>query len=154
MSATVHPIRPRIRSWSRSNAGDEPAPLAAALALAPLLALWTLPQTIAGALLAARARIQGHRGDWYRFGAFLFYVVPCAPPASRGISLGIVVLAEDPSILTHEFCHLYTGLWLAWSYLPVYGLEYLLFGHDRSPHERLTVRFEQSSTLAWRRVGG
>jgi hypothetical protein len=79
-------------------------------------------------------------------------VVPRAPPASRGISLGVVVLAEDPSVLTHEFCHVYTALWLAWAYLPVYGLEYLIVGHARSPHERLTVRFEQECRRAWERV--
>ena len=69
---------------------------------------------------------------------------------TSGVSLGLVVLADRPSILTHEFCHLYTGLWLTWLYLPVYGLEYLIAGHARSPHERLTVRFEERTRNAWR----
>ncbi len=114
---------------------------------------WTLPQTLGGVALAAMARLRGVRGAWYRFGPFLFHVVPTAPPASRGISLGVVVLADDPSILTHELCHLYSGLWLSWLYLPVYGLEYLLLGHERSPHERITVWLEQRCRLAWRRIG-
>ncbi len=114
---------------------------------------WTLPQTLGGVALAAMARLRGVRGAWYRCGPFLFHVVPTAPPASRGISLGVVVLADDPSILTHELCHLYSGLWLSWLYLPVYGLEYLLLGHERSPHERITVWLEQRCRLAWRRIG-
>src|SRR5258706_3065158 len=151
--ATVIPMRVRTRSWSASPSGREPAPLGAGIALFPLVALWTLPQTLAGMALAAHARLRGTRGSWYRFGVFLFYVVPCAPPASRRISLGVVVLSEDPSILTHEFCHMYSALWLSWLYLPVYGLEYALLGHGRSPHERVTERFERRCGLAWRRVG-
>lgn len=151
-NAPVIRMRARTRSWSASPSGREPAPLWLALALFPLVALWTLPQTLGGIALALHARLRGVKGAWYRFGVFLFYVVPCAPPASRGISLGVVVLSEDPSILTHEFCHVYTALWLAWLYLPVYGLEYALLGHDRSPHERATVRFERHCRMAWRRV--
>jgi hypothetical protein len=154
MPASVVALRARVRSWAASPDGDEPAPLPVAVALFPLVVLWTLPQTLAGIALAAHARLRGVRGSWYRFGPFLYYVVPCAPPASRGISLGVVVLADDPSILTHELCHLYSGLWLAWLYLPVYGLEYALMGHDKSFHERATVRFELRCRRAWRRVGG
>jgi hypothetical protein len=148
----VLPFRPMLSSWSESPSGSAPAPLPLAAALLPLLVAWTLPQTLAGAALALRARRQGHRGAFYRFGPFLFYVVPCAPPASRGISLGAVVFADHPSILTHEFCHLYTALWLSWLYLPVYGLEYALVGHERSPHERLTRRFERDCRRRWLRV--
>lgn len=157
--ARVVHLRSRATSWAASPGGRAPAPLGVAIALLPLIALWTLPQTLAGLALAAHARLKaskngvGARGNWYQFGPFLYYVVPRPPPASRGISLGIVVLSEDPSILTHEFCHLYTGLWLSWLYLPVYGLEYLILGHDRSPHERMTVRFELRNARAWRRIG-
>jgi hypothetical protein len=139
------------KGWERSL-GTPPWPLGWAVFVLPWIVLWTLPQTLAGVALAIVARARGVRGAWYRFGPFLFWVVPTAPPASRGISLGVVVLAEEPSILTHEFCHLYTALWLSWAYLPVYGLEYLLLGHDRSPHERLTVRFERSCRRGWSRV--
>jgi hypothetical protein len=66
----------------------------------------------------------------------------------------VVVFAESPSILKHEFCHLFSGLWLSWAYLPVYGLEYGLLGHARSPHERLTCRLERSIGWGWRLVGG
>ncbi len=149
---SVLPFRPKLTSWGRSPRGSPPAPFAVAAALFPLVVAWTLPQTAAGLALAVSARARGKRGSWYRFGPFLFYVVPTAPPSSRGISLGTVVFADDPSILTHEFCHLYTALWLAWLYLPVYGLEYALLGHDRSPHERLTRRFERTSRRAWERV--
>ena len=151
-AVTVLPFRPRLTSWARSPRGTPPAPLGLAIALLPLAILWTLPQTLAGLALVAHARTRGVRGSWYRFGPLLFYVVPCAPPASRGISLGVVVFADDPSILTHEFCHFYTALWLTWLYLPVYGLEYALLGHDRSPHERLTRRFERASRRAWCKV--
>ena len=51
-----------------------------------------------------------------------------------------------------ELCHLYTALWLTWLYLPVYGLEYLIFGHVRSPHERATVHFERQTRRTWRQV--
>ncbi|MGZ5967174.1 MAG: hypothetical protein ACXWP4_05870 [Polyangiales bacterium] len=141
-----------MKSWERSTIGREPWPLVASIALFPFLALWTLPQTIGGLGFALHARLRGHRGAFYRFGPFVFYVVPWAPKWIRGISLGVVVLADDPSILTHEFCHVFTALWLHWLYLPVYGLEYLIVGHDRSPHERLTVRFEKSTRLGWRRA--
>jgi hypothetical protein len=117
-----------------------------------LFVAWTLPQTLAGAALALAARLRGSRGDWYRFGPFLFYVMRAAPPASRGISLGAVILCEDPTILVHEMCHAFTALWLSWAYLPVYGLEYLIVGHARSPHERLTVRFERSCRYGFRRM--
>jgi hypothetical protein len=63
-----------------------------------------------------------------------------------------VVFADSPSILTHEFCHAYTALWLSWLYLPAYGLEYAIFGHDGSPHERLTRRFERDCRQRWGRV--
>jgi hypothetical protein len=139
-------------SWERSHKGRPPWPLAAALALFPLMVLWTLPQTLAGLGFAAAGRLRGHRGAWYRFGPFLFHVVPWAPRWVRGISLGVIVLADAPSILTHEFCHVYTALWLSWLYLPVYGLEYVTVGHDRSPHERLTCRLERSTRLGWRRL--
>ena len=126
-----------------------------ALALLPVLLAWTLPQTLAGLAWAGLKRWRsGARGSLYRFGLFLYLVVPEAPFSGAGISMGLVVLAARPSLLTHEFCHLYTALWLGWLYLPVYGLEYALAGHDRSPHERLTVRLERASRLAWRRVGG
>ena len=152
---SVVPVRPPHASWSRSASGEEPAPLALAVALLPLVVAWTLPQTLAGSAFALWSRLRGCRGRWYRFGPFLFFVVARPPPFSRGgISLGAVVFAEDPSLLTHEFCHVYTALWLAWLYLPAYGLEYLLFGHDRSPHERATVRFERRCRRAWVRVGG
>ena len=152
MTANVTPLRSRLTSWQEAPAGTEPAPLPFAVAFLPFLVAWTLPQTLAGAALAIRARLQGHRGSFYRFGPFLFYVVPCAPPASRGISLGAVVFADHPSILTHEFCHVYTALWLSWLYLPVYGLEYAVVGHERSPHERLTCRFERDCQRRWLRV--
>lgn len=124
----------------------------AALAIAPWIALWTLPQTLVGLAYAVIKGVRGVRPMLYRFGPFLFLVIPDAPLASSGISLGVVVLADRSAILTHEFCHLYTGLWLSWLYLPVYGLEYLLVGHDRSPHERLTCRFERRTRWAWRRL--
>ncbi len=126
--------------------------MAVALAALVALALWTLPQTLVGLGYAVLKRIQGHRWMGYRFGPFLFLVVPSAPIGGRGISLGLVVLAEDWTLLTHEFCHVYSALWLSWLYLPVYGIEYLAFGHDRSPHERVTCHFERKSRMAWRRV--
>lgn len=138
--------------WSRGPVGRAPAPWAVSLPLAPLLALWTLPQTAAGLCLALYHRLRGAPWRLYRFGAFVFLVVPASPPASRGISLGLVVLSERPDILTHEFCHLYTALWLSWLYLPVYGLEYALLGHARSPHERLTERLERETKNAWVRA--
>lgn len=137
--------------WSRGPEGHAPWPRWAALALAPLIAFWTLPQTLAGLALALWHRGRGAPWWIYQFGPFVFLVVPASPPASAGISLGLVVLSERPEILTHEFCHLYTALWLSWLYLPVYGAEYALLGHARSPHERLTERFERNTRLAWRR---
>lgn len=139
--------------WRRTELGQAPWPRWAGLALLPLVALWTLPQTLAGLALALGCRARGAPWWLYRFGPFVFLVVPASPPASAGISLGVVVISERPDILTHEFCHLYSGLWLSWLYLPVYGLEYALLGHARSPHERVTVRFERSTRLAWRRWG-
>jgi hypothetical protein len=144
------PVRELWNDWSRSKGGREPVSLPIAMMLLPFVALWTLPQTIGGIFLAAHARLRGAKGGWYRFGPFLFYVVQAAPPASRGISLGVVVLSESPEILTHEFCHVFTAMWLSWLYLPVYGLEYLLVGHERSPHERATVHFERTTKLGWR----
>lgn len=142
----------RTNPWTQGPAGREPWPLARALALTPVLALWTLPQTLAGLSFAAITRLRGRPPRLYQFGPFVFLVVPEAPWSIRGISLGLVVLADEPALLTHEFCHLYSGLWLGWLYLPVYGLEYVLFGHDRSPHERLTCRFETRTRWAWRPI--
>ena len=95
-------------------------------------------------------RLRGVPARFYRFGPFLYLVVPDGVVASSGISLGLVVLADRPSILEHEFCHLYTALWLSWLYLPVYGLEYLILGHDRSFHERATCRLEQRNSWTWK----
>jgi len=120
------------------------------LLLAPALALWTLPQTLAGLGYALVKRLRGERLGLYFFGPFVFLVVRGRPLASSGISLGLVVLADRSSILTHEFCHLYTGLWLTWLYLPVYGLEYLFLGHARSFHERITVRLTERTRYGWR----
>ncbi len=140
--------------WLRGPKGRPPWPLTVALILTPLMALWTLPQTLAGLAYAVTMKLRGAPIGLYRFGPFVFVVVRERPLASSGISLGLVVLADRPSILTHEFCHLYTGLWLTWLYLPVYGLEYLILGHERSFHERLTVRFEQRTRYGWRPWGG
>ncbi|MBI5549290.1 MAG: hypothetical protein HY901_35850 [Deltaproteobacteria bacterium] len=141
-------------SWSRSSSGRAPLPWALALLLLPWLVLWTLPQSLAGLMWAGLKRVRGGvRPSLYRFGPFLFLVVPEAPFSGLGISLGVVVLAGHPRVLTHEFCHLYSGLWLGWLYLPTYGLEYALFGHSRSPHERITVRLEGSTRWAWERTG-
>lgn len=119
----------------------------ARLLLLPLLLVWTLPQTLVGLCFAAYRLAQGHRLQIHQFGPFLFLVVPAAGPLSAGISLGLVVFASSPRILKHEFSHLITALWLTWLYLPVYGLEYLIVGHDRSPHERLTCWLERR--LPW-----
>ncbi len=140
------------RSWECSAGGRPPLPLGVAVLLFPLVLLWTLPQTLAGRGFVVAGRLRGRRGAWYQFGPFLFYLVPWAPRWIRGISLGVIVLANDPAIITHEFCHVFTALWLSWLYLPVYGLEYGLVGHTRSPHERLTVHFEHHTQLGWRRV--
>lgn len=126
----------------------EPWPLAAAALLAPAMLLWTLPQTLAGLAVAARRAAQGHGPRLTRFGPFLYLLVRAPGPWTAGISLGLVAFAEHESLVKHELCHLLTALWLGWAYLPVYGIEYLIFGHDRSPHERLTCRFER--TLPWR----
>jgi hypothetical protein len=138
--------------WRATPRGRPPSPWPLALALLPLVLAWTLPQTLVGLVWALVRRARGVPLCGYRFGPFLYLVSPAAPFASRGISMGLVVLAEHPSILVHEFCHLYTAAWLGWLYLPAYGLEYLLVGHERSPHERLTCRFEQRNRLGWRRV--
>lgn len=137
--------------WERGPAGAAPSARWIGLALLPLIALWTLPQTLAGLSIALWHRAMGAPWGLYRFGPFVFLVVSARPPASSGISLGVVVISERPEILTHEFCHLYSGLWLSWLYLPVYGIEYAVLGHARSPHERLTERFERDTRLAWRR---
>ena len=113
-----------------------------ALLLFPLISLWMLPQTVLGVGLYGFRRWQGHRGRWYLFGPFLFWVVPANPPGAAGISLGPVVHTAHEELLKHEFCHLFSGLWLSWLYLPIYATEYLVFGHSRSPHERLTCHFE------------
>jgi hypothetical protein len=143
-------FRDAASAWRQGPAGREPWPRALGLALVPFLALWTLPQTLAGLVYALGKRLRGERVGLYRFGPFVFLVVPDRPLASSGISLGLVVFADRPSILTHEFCHLYTGLWLSWLYLPVYGLEYLVLGHGRSFHERITVWLEQRTRYGWR----
>ncbi len=118
--------------------------------LLPLLVVWTLPQTLAGLVFAVRRRAQGHRLHLYAFGPFLYLVVRAPGPLTAGISLGVVVFSSSPRILKHEFCHLVTGLWLSWLYLPVYGIEYLLVGHDRSPHERLTCWLDRRLPWRWR----
>ncbi len=141
-------------SWERSAGGRPPRPLWLLLALAPLLLCWTLPQSLAGLALAALGRVRGRRLRLYAFGPFLFLVVRGPGPLSAGISLGLVVLARSPDLLTHEFCHLYSGLWLGWLYLPVYGLEYLTLGHDRSWHERVTVALQRRTRWGWRALGG
>jgi hypothetical protein len=112
-----------------------------------------LPQTLAGLGVALLRRREGHRPTLCRFGPFLFVVVRTPGPLSAGISLGVVVFAETHEILKHELCHLITGLWLSWIYLPVYGLEYLFVGHRRSPHERITCWLERRVTWGWWVVG-
>lgn len=139
-------------AWAGPSPGAAPAQLALAWALFPLVVLWTLPQTAVGLAIAALRRWQGYPWWLYRFGPFLFCVVPAPSIASAGISLGVFVIADRPAILTHEFCHLYTAAWLGWLYLPVYGLEYLFAGHDRSPHERLTCRFASANRRSWVRA--
>lgn len=139
-------------AWSRAPDGKPPSSWLVVILLVPFVVVWTLPQTVAGLACAVAARLCGVPLFVYRFGPFPFLVVPAPPPASRGISLGLVVFADSPAILTHEFCHLYTAAWLGWLYLPVYGLEYLVVGHSRSPHERLTRWFESRCQLAWRRA--
>lgn len=140
-------------AWENRGAGRQPWPLIASSLLLPVLVLHTLPQTLVGLVVALYRWLQGHRPVLYRFGPFLFIVVRARGPGPRGISLGVVVFSETPDILKHEFCHLFTGLWLSWAYLPVYGLEYLILGHDRSPHERITVKFERDLDWAWWVVG-
>ena len=137
------------QAWRGPSPGRHPSHPAVALALLPLAIAWTLPQTLVGVALAAVRRAQGHPWWVYRFGPVIYLVVPAPSIASAGISLGVVVLADRPSILTHEFCHLYTSAWLGWLYLPSYGLEYLIFGHDRSPHERLTCHFARRNRCSW-----
>ena len=139
-------------AWPQSHPGTAPWPLAVSLLLLPLFVLWTLPQTLCGLAYALLNRVRGSPLMAYRFGPFLFLVSPRGPIGGGGVSLGMVVLADDPSLLTHELCHVYTALWLSWLYLPAYGLEYLVFGHDRSPHERLTCRFERRTRRGWRRL--
>lgn len=126
-----------------------PSDLARA-ALALPLALWTLPQTLSGLVLAAVRAARGARLDLCAFGPFPFLVVHAPGPGCAGISLGVVVFASSTSILKHECSHLVTGLWLSWLYLPVYGLEYLCFGHDRSPHERITCWLSERRPWRWR----
>jgi len=133
--------------WQQRSPGRIPQPLPVALLLAPLLLLWTLPQTLVGLVVCGWRCLQGHRPRLYRFGPFIFVVTRSGGPFTSGISLGLFVFSETPAILKHEFCHLFTALWLTWLYLPVYGVEYVLFGHDRSPHERLTCWLER--TVAW-----
>jgi hypothetical protein len=143
-----------MRAWENLDAKRQPWPVLASALLFPILLLHTLPQTLAGLAVTVYRWLQGHRPVLYRFGPFLFIVVRARGPGPRGISLGVVIFSETPDILKHEFCHLFTGLWLSWAYLPVYGLEYLIFGHDRSPHERITVKLERDIDWAWRAIGG
>ena len=131
----------------------EPAPRLLQLALLPPVILWTLPQTLVGFSWAIVQRLRGHPWEFYRFGPFIYLVVPTPFPGTLGISLGVVVYVGVPSILEHEFCHLITAMWLGWAYLPVYGLEYLIMGHDRSFHERITCRLEHSLRWRIRRLG-
>jgi hypothetical protein len=135
------------RTWHLSSPGRDPWPLTAALLLAPCLLLWTFPQTFAGLVVCAARCLQGYRPYVYRFGPFLFVVTRARGPYATGISLGLFIFSATPEILKHEFCHLFTALWLSWLYLPVYGIEYAVYGHDRSLHERLTCRLEQR--LSW-----
>jgi len=142
-------------NWPEASFGRSPMPLWVVIALLPLIVIWTLPQTVIGLLLALYQRTQGHLIHLYRFGPFLFIVVRSAPPIKRGvrgISLGVVVFSDHFVILKHEFCHLLSGLWLAWFYLPVYSMEYRLFGHARSPHERVTNWFEKRLNWCWKVV--
>ena len=140
--------------WSQSNQGgsDPVWHRWVAAPLIPILMVWTLPQTLAGFVIMIVRKCQGYPTAFYRFGPFIFLVVPSGVPNARGISLGQVIFAQDPGILRHEFCHMFSGLWLSWLYLPVYGLEYLIMGHSRSFHERITCRLEHSVPWAWRRI--
>lgn len=113
----------------------------------PVVCLLTLPQTLLGLVAVAVYALRGARPYVYRFGLFWFLVVPREAPIFRGISLGLVVVAFDPAILRHEFCHLITGLWLVWFYLPWYALEYAIFGHYHAPHERLVRSLE--GRISW-----
>ena len=117
------PLQLLDSAWARSHVRPRLAPLWVALALVPLVAVWTLPQTLAGLGFALYRRLQGRRIHAYQLGPFLFLVVRARGPASAGISLGLVVFADRPPILKHEFCHLFTALWLSWLYLPVYAAE-------------------------------
>lgn len=137
-------------TWDSGPPGRTPWPLGLTALLAGPLLVWTMPQSLCGLLYALWKRLRGRRWRLYRFGPFLYLVVQDKPIASNGVSLGLVVFADRPAILIHEFCHLFTGLWLGWLYLPVYGLEYLIQGHDRSWHERITVRFERRTPYTWR----
>ena len=141
------------QEWLAADVGSEPAKLIVALLLVIPLFIWTLPQTLVGLAFAIYRRLQGHRFGLYRFGPFIYMVVPARGPASEAISFGMVIFTSSPSFLKHEFCHLITGLWLSWLYLPIYGIEYLLAGHSRSPHERITERLERSVQWKWRRWG-
>ncbi len=109
---------------------------------------WTLPQTLAGLALVGWHRARGIRSRLVRFGPFLVVFVPAKAPASSGLSLGLVIVADPEWLLHHECCHVVTAVWLGWLYLPVYGLEYAVLGHDRSPHERLTCWLE--GRVPWR----
>jgi hypothetical protein len=149
----AHPPAILRHDWSRSPQGKAPWPLAVSLVLFPLLLVWTFPQSLGGLLYACYHRARGGRFLYYRFGPFIYLVVPIAPFRAQGISLGLVVFANRPEILIHEFCHTYTALWLSWLYLPIYGLEYLVFGHDASPHERLTRHFEHTCRQTWTKLG-
>ncbi|MBN1947067.1 MAG: hypothetical protein JW797_15435 [Bradymonadales bacterium] len=141
-----------LDGWVCESNRCDPWPLWISLSLLPLLVLWTLPQTLVGLVLALVRKAQGSAIHRVRFGPFLFLVSPGGSIGGGGISLGLVVLADTPTLLTHEFCHLYTGLWLSWLYLPVYGLEYLILGHHRSYHERATCWFERRNRRSWWRI--
>lgn len=136
--------------WRHSSPGRAPWPLWAGLLLAPFLLVWTLPQSLVGSVVCAVRCLRGFRPHLYRFGPFVFIVIRARGPFSSGISLGLFVFSDADAILKHEFCHLFTALWLSWLYLPVYGFEYALLGHDQSPHERLTCRFERNVSWGYR----
>ena len=142
-------------SWPASSFGQSPMPLWFIISIFPAIVIWTLPQTLIGLFIALYYRIQGHSIYLYLFGPFMFVVVPTTSPTSRsirGISLGVVVFSDHYIILKHEFCHLLSGMWLSWFYLPVYGIEYRIVGHSRSPHERLTNWFEKHLNWGWKVV--
>lgn len=140
----------RHSEWELPSTGRPPSTLWLALLLVTPLFVWTFPQTMVGLFCCLYRCTQGYRPYLYGFGPFIFIVIRARGPLSKGISLGFFIFSETAEILKHEFCHQFTALWLAWFYLPVYGLEYALFGHDRSPHERLTCWIERRIKWSYR----